>query len=205
MGVGGNDPDQILRPPSPPEEYIPLGQCCTPVCEIFCFAKNTRMTILNNSNCFTKLANEIKRGDLVLTFDGRKKIFSKVIYNKENNGIFKFYVIKAGDKNVNLKIISVTGNHLMIIFDKEQKNAKFKYASELKIGDLLRTSDGLFEINEISQKMMNNSYQIVVEKGTLLANDILVSTIYLKDLDNNNNKQFIKLLESSKIPFEIKN
>ena len=175
----------------------PGGGCffSTPMC----FSTNTKMIVLDNDKECIKIASEIRKGDLVLTFDGKEKVFTKVMDTKKNEGIFEFYEMKLK----NGKNISVTGNHTMIVFDKNTKEIKFKYACELKEGDLLRTNDGLFEIMKINNEMMYNSYEISTEKGTVLANDVLVSTIYLEG--NKNIKACTKLINSVKIPIEIKN
>jgi hypothetical protein len=163
----------------------------------FCFSANVKIVVLENNEECKKNVAEIKKGDLVLTFDGNEKIFSKVIETKLNEGIFEFYDIQLKDG----KNISVTGNHTMIVFDNN--TIKFKYACELKEGDLLRTNDGLHEISKINNEMKYNSYKISTEKGTVLANDVLVSTIYLEG--NRNTKTCARLIDSVKIPIEIKN
>ena len=178
-----------------------FGPCIPPGGGIipFCFSADTKMIILENNKQYKRPVSEIKNGDLVLTFDGKEKVFSKVIENKLNEGIFEFYEIQLK----NGSNISVTGNHTMIVFDKDTKEIKFKFACELKVGDLLRTTDGLHEIMKINNEMMYNSYQISTEKGTVLANDVLVSTIYLEGIKND--KVCNRLIESVKIPIEIKN
>ena len=50
---------------------------------------------------------------------------------------------------------------------------------------------------------MNDSYQINVETWTVLAIEILVSTIYSEG--NNGRKINSKVIDSAKIPFDIKN
>ena len=99
-----------------------------------------------------------------------------------------------------MKNIMVTGNHSMIIYGKENDEIQFKYASQVKVGDLFRTTDGMFQVYEINKKMMNESYELRVENGTVLANDILVSTLYLRN--NENVKEYQKIIEKSKIPIE---
>ena len=56
---------------------------------------------------------------------------------------------------------------------------------------------------KINNEMMYNSYEISTEKGTVLANDVLVSTIYVEG--NKNTKACRRLIDSVKIPIEIKN
>ena len=115
--------------------------------------------------------------------------------------MFEFYEIKVKDENSNCKTISVTGNHTMIVFAKD--NNIIKFACELKVGEVMRTLDGLFEIYEINHEMKKDSYKIVLEKGIVLANDVLATTVYLKG--KNNSKECKRLIDSAKIPLEIKN
>ncbi len=91
----------------------------------------------------------------------------------------------------------------MIIYNKDNNKVQFKSANQVKIGDLFRTIDGMYEIFEINKKRMNRSYELRVENGTVLANDILISTLYLGN--NENVKEYHKIYESSKIPVEIMN
>ena len=78
----------------------------------------------------------------------------------------------------------MTENHTMIIYSKDGKKIQFKLANQVKIGDLFRTIDGMFEIFEINKKRMNRSFNLKVESGTVLANDILVSTLCLRNNEN---------------------
>ena len=59
----------------------------------FCFSVNTKMIVSENGKECTKSVSEIRKGDLVLTFDGKEKIFTKIIESKKNEGIFEFYEI----------------------------------------------------------------------------------------------------------------
>ena len=167
-----------------------------------CFSPETKIITLEKNMEKKRSVSELKVGDLVQTFNGKEKAYTKVIDNTKNEGVFEFYEIKVKDENSNAKKISVTGNHTMIAFNKD-KEISFKFACELKLGDLLRTNNGLFEIYEINHEMKYDSYKIITEKGSILANDILVSTIYVEG--NNNSKEINRLIDSIKIPNEIKN
>ena len=92
----------------------------------------------------------------------------------------------------------------MIIFNEENNEAKIKYAKEIKIGDLVRTKEGLGEIIEIITEIKNNSYRLGVEQGTVLANDILVGAFYVKEEDINN-KELKEILDTAKVCIENKN
>ena len=165
----------------------------------FCFSSDSKMIVLRDSREYEVTASEIKKDDLVLTLNGAEKVFTKVKENIKNEGVFQFYIFKIqGGKS-----LAVTGNHMMIVFGKDQNDIKLKFACQLKVGDLLRTKNGFCEIYEIETKMMNDSYQIIAENGTVLANDILVSTLY--QTEGKNRKENMKILDSAKIPIEIKN
>ena len=169
----------------------------------FCFHKLTMINVLDADKIIQREVSKIKNSDKVLTYDGNKQILTRVVKIKENKGLFEFYEFKCRNRESKMKSIIVTGNHTMIIYSKNKNEIELKCASQVKINDLFRTSDGMYEIFEINKKIMKNSYELRVENGTTLANDILVSTLYLKD--NENVKEYQKIIESSKIPIEILN
>ena len=178
MGTGGTEPTSSNKPTindGPGDDtYVVVN------CNIFCFDCNTIIKVLENNKIIDKRISQIKEGEQVLTYNGKKKFFSKVTKNIENKGLFEFFTIKCKDKKSNNKMISITGNHTMIVYEKLKHEIIFKYANQVQIGDLFMTSDGLFEVYEINKEMVNNSYEMRVENGTVLANDILVSTLYLE-------------------------
>ena len=172
-------------------------------CNIFCFHELTMIKVSENDKIKNRQVSEIKTGDRVLTYNGGKQILTKVTKITKNKGDFEFYEFRCRNKHSNIKSITVTGNHTMIIYNKDNYEIKFKSANQVKIGDLFRTTDGMFEIFEINQKRMKDSYEFRVENGTVLANDILTSTLYLKN--DENIKEYQKIIESSKIPVQILN
>ena len=200
MGSGGNQPSQQTKTDTtggPGDDTIVV------ICNIFCFHSNTQVQLLEKGKIINKRISDIRKGDLVLTYDGKNKIFSKVTKNLENKGSFEFFTIKCKDKNLNIKMISVTGNHTMIVYQKKKHEIAFRYANQIQIGDLFITPDGLFEVNEIKKEMMNNSYEMRVENGTVLANDILVSTLYLEKNEVCKNQK--KIINSFKNEYEYLN
>ena len=189
--------------PQEPEVKQENSETTVVLCNIFCFQELTKINVLENDKIIQRQVSQIKNGDKVLTYDGNKKILTNVLKIKENKGNFEFYEFRCKDKDSKMKTIMVTGNHTMIIYGKEIDDVQFKSASQVKVGDLFRTTDGMFQVYEINRKMMDNSYELRVENGTVLANDILVSTLYLRN--NENMKEYQKIIESSKIPVEILN
>ena len=164
----------------------------------FCLDEEAEVTVKGKENSYKKPVSEVEKGEYVLTYDGSELIYSKVKENKKQEGQRTFFNFKVKDGKSNIKSISVTDNHLIIIYNKENNEPSFIEASKLKVGDLTRTIDGIAEVIEISKEVKNKCYKFVVEKGTVLVNDILVGAFYLKE--NNNRKEIKGILETAKIP-----
>ena len=193
MGAGGNKSakEETRVNSNPGDDTIVV------VCNIFCFNCNSMIKVLENDKIIEKRISQIKEGDRVLTYNGKKKILTKVTKNMKNIGLFEFYTIKCKDSNSNIKMISITGNHTMVVFGKKKDEIIFESASHVKIGDQFITCDGLFEVYEINKEMLNDSYELRVEEGTVLANDILVTTLYLEK--NEIRKEHQKIINSLKL------
>ena len=181
----------------------PGGDTAVIICNIFCFYGDTIVKVLENKKLKEKHISEIKKGELVQTYNGKELIFTKVKENIKNKGLFTFYEIKCKNENLDTKSISITWNHKMIIYNKSKKEIKLKCANEVKIGDIFRTKYGFFEVFEINKKIMNDCYELAAENGTVLANDIFVTTVYLNR--NHSNKNCQKIIDSAKIPIDILN
>ena len=192
MGSGGQSPS-INR--GPEDDII--------ICYHFCFSPQTIIEVLENGKLVKKKISLIKEGEMAQTYNGNSKSLTKVIKITRNKGIFEFYEFKCKDNTSNIKNITVTGNHTMIVFGK-QNEIQFKNANQIKIGESFRTTDGILEIFEINKRTMKDCFEIRTEDGTILANDILVSTLYSDNSENK--KSFQKILESSSnISVEILN
>ena len=101
-------------------------------CFIDCFVEeNTNIKVLENNKEISKPISEIKLNDLVLTYEHGNKKYTKVNFFKKYEDDFKFYEIKTklGDK---VKTIVVTGNHIMICYDKNMSQASYLTAENLK-------------------------------------------------------------------------
>ena len=162
----------------------------------FCVDGETEVTILGKEHAYKKPVSEVKKGELVLTYNGNNLVYSEVKENSKLEIQRIYFTIKVKDKNKNIKTISATENHSLIIFNKESNEPEFKHASQLQVGDLTRTTGGISEVVEITKEMKKNCYQFVVEQGTVLANDILVGAFYI----NENEKRLKGILETAKIP-----
>ena len=164
----------------------------------YCLDGGTEVTILGKERIYKKPVSEVKEGEYVLTYNGKDLIYSEVKENTKLEADRIFYTFKVKDKNENIKSVSVTDNHSLIVYNKESNEPKFKFASELKVGDLTRTLTGISEVIEIKQELKKTCYQLVVEQGTVLANDILIGAFYIKK--NESQKKIKGIIDSVNIP-----
>ena len=164
----------------------------------FCLDGETEVTVLGKERNYKKPVSEVEKGESVLTYKGKDLVYSEVKENTKLEVEREFFTFKVKDKNENIKTISVTDNHSLIVFNKESNAPEFKYASQLQVGDLTRTTGGISEVVEINKELKNNCFKLVVEQGTVLANDILVGAFYIKE--NESQKQLKGILDTAKIP-----
>ena len=153
------------------KECHPCSCCCD-----CCFSKDTIVTINEDGIIIKKFIQDVKKDDLILTLFNQKKIFTKVLFKKNyDEGIHKFYEFKCY-RGKNMKKITVTHNHIMMAYDKDKKQLKFKNAeSVIKNEDYFDTTDGLYQVKEIKELNMEFKYALGVQEGSILADDVLVS------------------------------
>jgi len=153
------------------KECHPCSCCCD-----CCFSRNTSITVNENGKILKKFIQDIKVDDLILTLVDQKNVFTKVKYKKNYDaGEYKFYEFKCF-KGEKMKKITVTHNHIMITYDKENKQVNFKTAENIiKNKDYFETTDGLYQVKEIRVLNMEYKYALGVEEGSILADDVLVS------------------------------
>ena len=88
--------------------------------------------------------------------------------------------MKSIKNNIKTKEIKVTGEHIMITFNKN-KDIKLVNAEDLKGNEFIETDDGLYQIYEINKEINDNKYNLVVNGEVVYANGILVSTVCSKE------------------------
>ena len=169
----------------------------------FCLAGNTYVTVKGKEHSYKKPVSEVNTDEFILTYNGNDLIYSKVTKNIKDEGPKTFFTFNVRDKSDNIKAVSATQNHSMIIFNKENE-VQFKYSNQVKIGDLVRTTEGIGEVIEIKKEILNNSYRLGVEHGTVIANDILVGAFYVEE-NEQNLKKIKKILDTAKFPVENTN
>ena len=161
------------------------GNCVWKCCCCTCFSKDSILTVKENDKIIKKYIPEIKIDDLVLTLINGEKKFIKVNFYQAYDEEFNFYEFQC-EANNKIKTIKVTDYHIMIVYDKDIKEVKYKIAKDIKVGDYFNTIDGLFQVKEIKTYNMKYKYALGVDEGSVIVNDILVSCFnfddYNKDL-----------------------
>ena len=150
-----------------------------------CFARDTKLIVKENGKIIKKNIQDIEKDDNALTLINGEKIFTKVKYKRNYDDEYKFYEFKCV-KEDKMKIIRVTHNHIMIVYDKEMKNIIYKTAENIiKNKDYFNSIDGLYEVKEIKIYNMKYKYALGVDEGSILADDILVSCLNMNDYNKN--------------------
>ena len=123
---------------------------------------------------------ELKENDIVLANNENK--LTKVVRNIKSEGIFDYtkIILKSG------KELSVTNEHGIIVLD-EESNKRIIKAKNLKEGQKLITLDGVEIIKNISNLRIKDKYILETENGTVIANNIYVSTICDDMIDEKKN------------------
>ena len=144
-----------------------------------CFSEDTIILVKEKNNIIKKPISDIRKDDFILTLINGQKKFTKVkatLFNKSDDG-FLFYQFKCrkGDK---VKSITVTRNHIMMAYNKDKSDLKFKFAENIvKNVDYFYTLDGLYEIYEINTFNMKTKYDLKVDEKTIIADEILVTCL----------------------------
>jgi hypothetical protein len=152
------------------------GSKCCCCC---CFSKDTIILVKENNNIVKKPISDIKKDDFILTLINGEKKFTKVkatLFDKSDDG-FLFYQFKCR-KDDKVKSITVTRNHIMMAYNKDKSDLKFKLAENIvKNEDYFYTLDGLYEIYEINTFNMKIKYDLKVDEKIIIADEILVTCL----------------------------
>ena len=150
-----------------------------------CFSKDTLIYVKENYNIYKKPISEVKNNDLILSLKDGKKFFTKVKSVEKCKDEFEFYQFRLM-KDGKIKSITVTNNHIMIAFNKEKNEIKFKAAENIdKNSDYFYTLDGLYQIIEINIFKMKCKYDLEVEEKSIIADDILVTCLNINKISKN--------------------
>jgi intein/homing endonuclease len=135
-----------------------------------CFSSDTTIAKIEDGQIKNVSIYELKTNDLVLANNQNK--LTKVVRNVKSEGIFDYTQIKLESG----KELTITNEHGVIVLDHESNKRVIK-ANNLKKGQKLITLDGPEIIKNIKSLKLENKYILETEDGTVIANNIYVSTI----------------------------
>ena len=135
-----------------------------------CFSSDTIISKFENGELKDVSIYELKENDIVLANNERK--FTKVVRNVKSEGIFDYIqiILESG------KELTVTNEHGVIVLD-EKSNKRVITANNLKEGQMLITLEGPEVIKRINNLRIKDKYILETLDGTVIANNIYVSTI----------------------------
>ena len=173
--------------------FNPLcGACVATLC-VFgafataCFDSDTIISKVENGQIKKVSIFELKANDLVLANHENK--FTRVVRNVKSEGIFDYtqIILESG------KQLTITNEHGIIVLDGES-NKRIMMANNLKEGQKLITLEGVEVIKKIKSLEIKDKYILETEDGTVIANNIYVSTICDDMIDETmNSDELIKL------------
>ena len=135
-----------------------------------CFSSDTKISKIEDGQIKDVSIYELKKNDLVLANNGNK--LTKVVRNVKSEGIFNYtqIILESG------KELTITNEHGVIVLD-EKSNKRVIKAANLRKGQNLITLDGPEMIKNINNLQIKDKYILETEDGTVIANNIYVSTI----------------------------
>ena len=135
-----------------------------------CFSSDTKISTIEDGQIKEVSIYELKENDLVLANNENK--LTKVVRNVKSEGIFNYtqIILESG------KELTITNEHGVIALDDES-NKRIVKANNLREGQKLITLQGPEEIKTINNLKIKDKYILETEDGTIIANNIYVSTI----------------------------
>ena len=158
-----------------------------------CFSDDTYLYVLENEKPIKKDISKIKKNDMVITLENGNKSFTKVINNIREEGEFQYYDFKFQCQNKVINHLKVTSDHGLVITDNLNKKDKVKLASNIKLGELVHSKNGVCKITNISTYYLDHKNTLITQDGTVIASDIYVTTICENEI--NENKSFEEIIK----------
>lgn len=152
------------------------GVVCAPF--IACLSSNTSITVYDNGKSIKKSIIDINSGDLVETIKDNKVLYTEVAHNTKVTGSFSFVTIRAQDiyNASNTKYLEITDEHVLAIYH-DNMPMTIKKASNVQIGDVLLDNNmNKLQVENLHQHTLEEKYVLITKQGTVLANDIYVTT-----------------------------
>ena len=145
-----------------------------------CFSPDTKISTIEDGQIKDVSIYELKKNDLVLANNGNK--LTKVVRNVKSEGIFNYtqIILESG------KELTITNEHGVIVLDHESNKRVIK-ANNLREGQKLITLEGPKMIKKINYLKIKDKYILETEDGTVMANNVYVSTICEDMIDEKRN------------------
>jgi hypothetical protein len=133
---------------------------------LLCFDENTKVQITNGT---TISANQLCKGDKILSKENDEKFYDDVVNCEILEGDFPAHKFKFS----NGKSITVTSNHLMIIFT--ENHFEMVPAKEIQINDVMCFKYGISTILEITESTLDKKVHVNTKSGLFYANELLTT------------------------------
>ncbi|CAJ1462169.1 unnamed protein product [Effrenium voratum] len=156
---------------------------CTPTL-LACFSEDTRVQVLNGTGVAVVPLSAVAPGQRLWSFYQSKPLAVKVLENQRLQGNFSFVelVVVSGDQRFSL---AITESHNMPRLRRsapELREAHLEVATaeELRVGDIVATGVsrlGFGVISELRRMQKSVKHVLTTETGSVMANNILSSTI----------------------------
>ena len=145
-----------------------------------CFSPDTTIAKLEDGKIKYVSIYQLKKNDLVLA--NNKNKLTKVVRNVKSEGIFDYTQITLESG----KELTITNEHGVIILDHESNKRVIK-ANNLREGQKLITLEGPEIIKNINYLKIEDKYILETIDGTVMANNVYVSTICDDMIDEERN------------------
>ena len=145
-----------------------------------CFSPDTTIAKLEDGKIKYVSIYQLKKNDLVLA--NNKNKLTKVVRNVKSEGIFDYTQITLESG----KELTITNEHGVIILDHESNKRVIK-ANNLREGQKLITLEGPEMIKNINYLKIEDKYILETIDGTVMANNVYVSTICDDMIDEERN------------------
>ena len=144
--------------------------CATGPILTACFDSETIISKIEDGQIKKVSIYELKVNDLVLANNENK--FTRVVRNVKSEGVFDYtqIILESG------KQLTITNEHGVIVLDGES-NKRIMMANNLREGQKLITLEGVEVIKKVKNLEIKDKYILETEDGTVIANNIYVSTI----------------------------
>ncbi len=165
---------------------------CNHICKyavIGCFSEGTKLSVLEAGVGVEKNVELIQAGDFVRTLKSGKPIWTKVLRNTKTEGYFDFVQIEARNTTSHHpEQLLITPDHAMI-FMNEDGQTTLDAASHVQVGDQIVSSQGnLLSVTAVNAAYLLNKYTLETAEGTVLASNLLVSTICAEEVADGERK-----------------